>query len=108
VLLDRERIAELLAAMTLESPASVAERVGRAAGEIAGRGQANRMIERHAAQARLRAAIEQWAGWQRHKGQDDRVSHKRFYLTTGMTVLEALAMSRADMESMADKVESWI
>ena len=108
VLVDREAIQAMLAAAELESPGSVQERVSRAAGDIAGRGAANRMIERHASQQQLRETIEQWAGWQRHKGEDDRVSHKRFYLATGMTVLQALSLSRAEMDSMTSTIEGWM
>ena len=108
VLVDREAIQAMLAAAELESPASVQERVSRAAGDIAGRGAANRMIERHASQQQLRETIEQWAGWQRHKGEADRVSHKRFYLATGMTVLQALSLSRAEMDDMTSRIEGWI
>ena len=107
MLLDRATLERLRAAMTLESPGDVAERVGRAAGEIAGKGAANRQMERHEAQAALRGAIEQWAGIRRHMGEEDRAAHKRFYLTTGMTVLEALALPRAEMESLATMVRSW-
>lgn len=107
MLLDRATLERLRAAMTLEAPGDVAERVGRAAGEVAGRGAANHAMRRHEAQAALRGAIEQWAGVERHRGRDDRETHKRFYLTTGMTVLDALALPRAEMETMRVTVEGW-
>lgn len=107
MLLDRATLERLRAAMTLEAPGEVAERVGRAAGEIAGKGAANRQMERHEAQAALRGAIEQWAGIRRHMGEEDRAAHRRFFLTTGMTVLEALALPRAEMDSMTQTVRGW-
>lgn len=107
MLLDRETLAQLRAAMTLEAPGDVAERVSHVAGAIAGKGAANRAIERHAAQAALRASIEQWAGIRRHMGEDDRVAHRRFYHATGMTVLHALALPRQEMEAMRATVEGW-
>ncbi len=107
MLLDRERLAEMRAAMQLESPADVAARVGAVAGDLAARGAANRQMERYAAQERLRAAVEQWAGIRRHMGDDDRTIHKRFYLTLGVDVLTAMAGKRAEMESLAATVEGW-
>lgn len=107
MLIDRETLAKLRAAMELEAPGDIAARVSHAAGEIAGKGAANRQIARHAAQAALRAAIEQWAGCRRAAGEEDRAAHRRFYLTTGMTVYEALAQSREDMENMRAVVEGW-
>lgn len=107
MLLDRETLAQLRAAMTLEAPGDVAERVSHVAGAIAGKGAANRAIERHTAQADLRAAIEQYAGIRRHMGEEDRAIHRRFYLTTGMTVLHALALPRQEMEAMRATVEGW-
>lgn len=107
MLLDRETLAQLRAAMTLEAPGDVAERVSHVAGAIAGKGAANRAIERHTAQADLRAAIEQYAGIRRHMGEEDRAIHRRFYLTTGMTVLHALALPRQEMEAMERTVRGW-
>lgn len=107
MLLDREMLAQMRAATVLESPASIAERVTLAAGRVAGLGAANRQIERHQAQARLRAAIEQWAGVQRHVGRSDRESYRRFYLAVGMDVLSALTLPRAEMDSLAGVVEGW-
>lgn len=107
MLLDRDTLAQLRAAMTLEAPADVADRVTRAAGGIAGKGAGNRQIERIQAQQALRGAIEQWAGIRRHEGDEDRAAHRRFYLTTGMTVLDALALPRGEMETLRATVEGW-
>jgi len=106
-LLDREECERRRAATMLESPASVAQRVAAVAGDIAGKGAANRQIERHAAQQRLSAAIAQWAGCERAKGRSDAESYRRFYLTLNVDVLTALTLDRADMEKMADTVERW-
>lgn len=107
MLLDRETLARMRAATQLETPGSVAERVARAAGDIAGAGHANRMMERWQAQARLRSAIEQWGGIQRAMGRSDREAHRRFYIALGVDVLSALALPRQDMERLAQTVESW-
>lgn len=107
MLLDGETLARMRAAIHLESPASMAQRVGDVAGPIAGQGALNRQMERHGAQERLKDAIAQWAGIQRHRGRDDNQSYRRFYLTTGVDVLSALALPRAEMDALATKVEGW-
>lgn len=108
ILLDREKLAELRAAMELESPAAVHNKTQFVTGnEMAARGALNRQRERIEAQQALRERIEQWAGIQRHKGRSDQESYRRFYLATGVDVLSALAQPRADMEKMAEMVEGW-
>lgn len=108
LLLTREMIAQMQAATELESPASMAERVAAAAGDLAGRGALNRQMEKIRAQQRLQAAISQWAGWQRHMGRGDAESYRRFYLATGVDVLTVQALDdRAKYESMAEMVEGW-
>lgn len=106
-LLTRETIAAMQAATVLESPGSVADRAGFVAGPAAAAGAANRQIERHQAQQRLSAAIAQWAGCERARGRDDGQSYRRFYLTTGVDVLSALALPRSDMDALASRVEGW-
>lgn len=107
LLLDADVLAQMRAAAVLESPASVQERVERAAGPLAGKAGYNRAVERHEAQQRLSASIAQWAGIQRAKGRPDAQSYRRFYLTTGVDVLTALTGSRAEMEKLAETVEGW-
>lgn len=107
MLLDRDKLAELRAAMTLEAPADVAARVTHVAGELAGRGAANRAIERHAAQAELITEIEQWAGVRRAMGESDSVIQRRFYHATGCDILTAMAGKRSEMDALANTVRSW-
>lgn len=107
MLLDRATLAEMRAAMTLEAPGDVAARVGAVAGDGAAKGAINRQIQKHVAQQRLQAAVEQWAGVRRAAGEDDQTILRRFYLTTGMDVLSAMAGSRAEMEAIAARVEGW-
>ncbi len=107
LLLDREVLAQMRAATVLESPASVAERVTMAAGPIAGKGAANKAIERHAAQQRLSDTIAQWAAIEREKGRTDQQSYRRFYLTTGVDVLTALTGTRQEMDELSQRVEGW-
>lgn len=107
MLLDRAMLEKMRAALVLESPASVAERVGAAAGDAAGKGAANHAMARHQMQTRLKGAIEQWGGIQRYKGRSDQEAYRRFYLTLGVDVLTALTLPRADMEKLAETVEGW-
>jgi len=109
ILLDREILARMRAATQLESAAAVGGRAGYVAGNFAGRGAANKQLEKIAAQRRLSDAIAQWGAIQRVKNRDDSQSYRRFYLTTGVTVLDALSAqnSRDDYEKMAEMVEGW-
>ena len=107
LLLDRDVLAQMRAATVLESPASVAERVTMAAGSIAGKGAANKAMERHAAQQRLSDTIAQWAAIEREKGRTDQQSYRRFYLTTGVDVLTALTGTRQEMDELSQRVEGW-
>ncbi len=109
MLLDTARLAAMRAATQLESPASMAERAGQAAGPAAHAGMLNRQMEKCQAQQRLKDAFALYAGFERFKGRDDRETHKRIYITLGMTMLDALSgeRSRADFEALAAKVEGW-
>lgn len=109
ILLDRAMLEKMRAMTILENPADIAARVSVAAGSIAGRGVANRQIEKIEAQTALKDAIAQWAAIERLKGFSDREIHKKFYLTTGYDVLSALSVenARADYELMAERVRSW-
>lgn len=109
ILLDRAKIAEMMAATVLPSPADVGNRTRFVAGDIAAKGAINRQIEKHAAQQRLSNSIAQWAAIQRQLGRDDQQSYRRFYLTLGMDVLTALSAdrSRDDYEKLAATVEGW-
>jgi len=107
MLLDRATLAEMRAALTLEAPGDTMERVAAAAGDLAGRGAANKAVERHQAQQRLREAIEQWAGVRRAAGESDQSIYRRFYITTGVDVLSAMAGKRAEMDALAERVRGW-
>lgn len=107
ILLDRAMLEKMRAAIQLEAPGAVADRVGYVAGDLAARGAANKQMERIQAQQRLQAAIEQWAGCQRAIDRSDRESYRRFYLTTGVDVLSALTLKRAEMDELATRVEGW-
>jgi len=109
MLLDRERLAQMRAAMALEAPGDMETRVAHAAGPVAGAGARKRQQDKIAAQGRLQAAIEQWAGVRRHMGDTDQVSHRRLWLATGMSALDMLAADRstADYERDATMIEGW-
>lgn len=55
-------------------------------------------------QRQLRDTIAQWAGY--NDSYDDRVKHKRFYLTFGLTVMDAKALSTADAIALQAKIET--
>lgn len=109
VLLDRETLEAKRKAMFLASAGDVAERAGFAAGPAAAAGAANRQLEKIAAHKRLSDAIAQWAGIGRDKGRSDSEQYRRFYLTTGIDVMDALSAerSRQEFETMATMVEGW-
>lgn len=108
MLLTREMIAQMLKATELESPASMSQRAGAAAGPAAAAGVLNRQMEKIAAQNRLKHAIAQWAAIERQKGRPDAMTYRRFFLTTGMDVLTAQALDdRAAYDALAEKVEGW-
>lgn len=107
MLLDREALDKLRASILLPSPADVANRAAHVAGAAAGAGAANRSIERHGAQQRLRAAIEQWAGCEVAKGRTLQEAYKRFYLTINSDVYTVQTLPRAEMDALASKVEGW-
>jgi superfamily II DNA or RNA helicase len=106
-LIDRERAAAMREAINLPSPADVGNRAAHVAGPIAGQAAARQSIERHGAQQRLRAAIEQWAGVRRAVGEDDQIIYRRFYATIGSDVLSVQTLPRVDMERIAERVEGW-
>lgn len=110
ILLDRATLEEKRKAMHLESAGSVASRVAYAAG-FAGAGKAagEKQIEKIAAHGRLKATIEQWAGFQRAKGREDSEIYRRFYITMGFDVMEALngERSREQFDKMEATVRGW-
>lgn len=108
LLLDRDRCEQMRAAMQLESPASMADRVLHATGNAAAAtAKLNQQMARHHSQQRLQHAIAQWAAIQRAKGRDDGQSYKRFYLTTGVDVWTAQTLGRQEMDALANTVEGW-
>ena len=108
ILLDRDKLAAMRAAIELESPASVGQRIAAGpGGQAAGVYHVNRQIERHQAQQRLSGAIAQWAGLQRYRGRSDQESYRRFYVTVNTDVLTALTLPTKNMQDIAAMVESW-
>lgn len=109
VLLDRETLEKLRASTVLEPPGQVANRVARVAGIIAGKGAANRQLEKISAQEDLKEAIAQWAAIERKKGFNDREIYRRFYLSTGFDVLTALSGERNKLDYIetTNRVKGW-
>ena len=59
-----------------------------------------------AEQIRLRQSIAHLAGvWKHGSGLSDREIHKRFFLTFNTTVLDAMALRRADAQVLANRIE---
>lgn len=109
ILLDRETLERMRQQTIIESAADVAQKVAAAAGQMAGKGAANRQIEKIAQHQRLENVIAQWAACQRQAGFNDREIQKKFFHTTGMDILTALdgSRSRVDLEETANQVEGW-
>lgn len=109
VLLDRATLEAKRRETELESPDSLVARTAFAAGGAAAQFNMNKQIAKIQAQTLLRETIEQWAGIERSKGRDDSETHRRFYLTTGVDVLEALNADRTreQYEQMTETVKGW-
>lgn len=107
-LLTAEALAELRKAATPETPASLAERVGMAAGPIAGKAAYNRQLERLAARDRLAETLAIWAGYGRAAGQSDGEIYRRFYFGAGMDMTTALGLDRAKLDELNEQVRQWL
>jgi len=59
------------------------------------------------AQTRLRAAMAQFGGHFRAKGHEDREIQRAFFLLFGVDVATAMALPRAEAETLADKVAAY-
>lgn len=60
---------------------------------------------RSEAQAKLREMIALWAGWQRHLGNDDSISYRRFHFKFGVDVLTAQTLGRKEAEELTAKLK---
>lgn len=109
VLLDKARLEIMRGNTVLENPADICNRVSIAAGPIAGKGIANRQIEKIEAQTNLKNVIAQWAGIERFKGFSDSEIHRKFYLSTGVDVLTALSKenTKQDYENLTTTIRGW-
>lgn len=96
-LLDIETLRQMEADAELEDPASVARRVGNAAGKNAGISAMKAQAERIATQKELSNLIARWAGYKKHSGYTDRQIHKLFYLEFEHSITGALSRPRAEM-----------
>lgn len=97
-LIDPETLREMEVDTQLEDPAETARRVAAAAGPAAGGKALKSQRERIETQKELSEVIAKWAGIQRSwECLSDRQIHKKFYLTYGMTITQALAEPKAKM-----------
>jgi DNA repair protein RadD len=104
-LLTGEALDALRRAATLEAPDDVGKRAAHVAGPAAGAGATARQRERIEAQNDLKEAVAVWAGHRRAEGRNDSEIHRLFYFRYGLTVLEALALKRADMLALIERIE---
>lgn len=109
-LLDRFKLEQMRQATVLASAGAAASGANYAAGEIAGKANANRQIEKIAAQKRLSDMIGIWAAVERSKGRPDDQSYKRFYFAACIDVLGALSADRTRQEydELTTKIEGWL
>lgn len=109
ILLDRAALDRMRQSTKLENPGDIAARVAAAAGDFAGRGAANRQIEKIADHGKLCHAMAQWVAIEREKGFNDREIQRKFYLTTGIDVMTALdgSKARSEMLVLASRIEGW-
>jgi len=102
MLLDSKTLLEMELASDiekyLENPVHLESRVSFAAGNIAGRAQANKQRERIEYAKSLKYEIELWAGKLRDEGYTDREIHMHFYLTFEKTMFQAVTEKKTEME----------
>lgn len=109
ILLDKETLERMRQSTVLESPADIANRVASVAGIIAGRGAANRQIEKIEAHKNLSDTIAQWAAIERQKGFTDSEICRKFYHTLGVDVVSVLngKNTKAEFEQFKNTIERW-
>lgn len=103
-LLDPETLREMYESTILEDPASVSARVAKVAGKGAGKKAMKDQIDRINTQTELTEVIARYAGAIKREGYTDRMIHKRFYLTFGMTITEAISEPKAQMLLTMDEI----
>ena len=104
-LLDPEMIRQLEREIDLEDPDSIAERVTKAAGPIAGKSARKKQLERIEMQKVLSQTIAEWAGIQKQMHRySDRSIKKKFYNVFDETITVALSLTRSDMEIMNNRI----
>jgi len=106
MLIDPEVLRELEILTQLESPASVANRVSKAAGGAAALHAMKNQVERIETQKLLVDAIANWAGKLRSElNLNDRELHKYYYITFNETIAESLAKPKAEMLARLSSLE---
>jgi len=53
----------------------------------------------------LRAAVADWAGYQRAAGQSDNISYRRFLSTFGTDVMTAQTLGRREAEKLTIRIK---
>lgn len=108
--LDAETLARLRGEadrITLTPAEVAAEMRGKYALVIAQHAAANRHITWQRSQEALRAVIDQWSGYRKAEGLDDRAILRLFYFRFGLDVLSAHGLKRAaDADELRARVEN--
>lgn len=108
VLIDPAFLRQLEHQSILEDPASVANRVSKAAGQAAAIAAMKNQRERIETQEKLVQAIGAWAGHMKHVNKyNDRAIHKKFYLHHNKTITEALGEPKADMLDTIERLQNF-
>jgi superfamily II DNA or RNA helicase len=106
-LIDPDTLRELEHATILETPESIGQRVGAAAGLIAGKSAAKKQRERIEVQQKLAEVVANWAGQMKSKGMTDRQIHKEYYIKFGKTISQSLAEPRLQMTEMIEELSDY-
>ena len=103
--LDARVLMALRETVRLETPESMADRVGYVAGAPAGIAAFRRQTERIETQHKLAEAIDLWAGAQRDAGLRIEEMYRLFYSTFGVDVLSAQNRKSREMAELQSHIE---
>jgi DNA repair protein RadD len=74
--------------------------------QIVARAITNKHNERQEQQRELRAAIAQWAGYQKWYGRSDAEIYRRFYFTYGMDIMTAQTLGAREATELAARINT--
>lgn len=108
-LLDIDVLNKMRADVELESPAAIGAKASFLGSGISTL-KANQQAEKIAAQRALQDALDLWAGHRVAAGDTTDQAYRRFFLTTGQSVLDVQHkdLSKADYDKTREMVLSWL